>query len=147
MNSQAAEKAARAICEFEGKPVGITRSLGQIANLLPISHEMREGILALDRLSSASTKFRYPNPAGRLAQPPMPADLLDDIEEVGRFIDSARNFARIAREPLYRHPSAACQSLIVQSTATPSGFGPTITVSSGGGLNLTAISLFTLSSV
>ena len=97
LNSQAAEKAARAICEFERKPVGITHSLGQIASLLPNLHELREAILDLDRLSSASTKFRYPNPAGRLAQPPMPADLLDDIDEVGRFIERAKHFVRNAR--------------------------------------------------
>ncbi|MBN9309718.1 HEPN domain-containing protein [Devosia sp.] len=84
--SQAAEKAARAVCEQAGVPVGISHNLGQIANLLPSTHALRPAITALDYLSSASTKYRYPTVRGDVPKAPTTDELQRAVQDIQTFI-------------------------------------------------------------
>jgi HEPN domain-containing protein len=90
MVAQAAEKSARAILTNEGIAFGNLHSFGQMAQKLPADHPWRQRINDLDRLSSASTRYRYPTATGRLAQAPETKALRDDIHEVSRFLEDAR---------------------------------------------------------
>jgi HEPN domain-containing protein len=77
---QAAEKAARALLEHAGVPFGTSHNLGQMAEALPADHTLYERVMALDVLSPAATRFRYPAPTGRLSAPP-------DADALGRLLD------------------------------------------------------------
>lgn len=92
--SQAAEKAARAVCEHEGIPVGTTHNIGQIGALLPPEHPMRARIEAQNYHSPASTKYRYPDAAGRLPHEPDSTDMRRRIADVTAFLDEVRQFVR-----------------------------------------------------
>lgn len=92
--SQAAEKAARAVCEHENIPVGITHNIGQIGALLPTAHPMRAKIEAQNYHSPASTRYRYPDAAGRLPAEPSSADIEKRVAEVTAFLDAVRQFVR-----------------------------------------------------
>lgn len=92
--SQAAEKAARAVCEHAGIAVGISHNIGQIGALLPEGHPMRDAIEAQNYHSPASTRYRYPDPAGRL-----PRELKK--EEINRRLEDVREFIRAVREHIY----------------------------------------------
>lgn len=90
--SQAAEKASRAVCEFENIPVGNTHNFGQIAAMLPSDHALRGLINSLDTMSSASTKFRYPDARGQVPVPPSPEQLAARIADVEALISTVRKF-------------------------------------------------------
>jgi HEPN domain-containing protein len=90
--SQAAEKAARAVCEFEGIPVGTTHNIGQIGALLPLDHPLRNAIEAQNYQSSASTRYRYPDPSGRLPQPPAGDEIRRRIADVTGFLAEVEAF-------------------------------------------------------
>jgi HEPN domain-containing protein len=90
--SQAVEKAARAVCEFEGIQVGNTHNIGQIGALLPLDHPMRAHIEAQNYHSSASTRYRYPDPAGRLPSPPGREEMQRRRDDAERFVDAVRRF-------------------------------------------------------
>lgn len=92
--SQAVEKAARAVCVFEGVEVGTTHNIGQIGALLPDDHPLRQAIEEQNYQSSASTRFRYPDPAGRL-----PKEL--PKEEIDRRLDDARTFIGLVKTHVY----------------------------------------------
>jgi HEPN domain-containing protein len=84
---QVAERIARALLAHAGKPFGTSHNLGQMAETLPADHPLKARIKALDMLSPAATKFRYPSPVGRIAEAPS-ADVirktLDDLETLLR---------------------------------------------------------------
>jgi HEPN domain-containing protein len=90
--SQAAEKAARAVCEYEGIQVGTTHNIGQIGALLPHDHPMRAKIEAQNYHSSASTRYRYPDPAGRLPAPPAADEIRHRVDDVSAFLSVVREF-------------------------------------------------------
>jgi HEPN domain-containing protein len=90
--SQAAEKLARAICEFEGIPVGTTHNIGQIGALLPVDHPMRPLVEARNYQSSASTRYRYPDPAGRVPQPPAAEEIRRRLADVTEFKEVVERF-------------------------------------------------------
>ncbi len=92
--SQSVEKAARAVCAYEGFEVGPTHNIGQIGALLPDAHPLRQVIEAQNYHSAASTRFRYPDPAGRL-----PKEL--PKEEISRRLDDAREFIKRVKRPIY----------------------------------------------
>lgn len=92
--SQAAEKLARAVCEHEGILVGTTHNIGQIGALLPLEHPMRPLIEEQNYHSSASTRYRYPDPAGRLPQPPTAEEMRRRFEDVARFRAAVERFVR-----------------------------------------------------
>ena len=92
--SQAVEKAARAVCAHEGVEVGPTHNIGQIGALLPDTHPLRQVIEAQNYHSPASTRFRYPDPAGRL-----PREL--PKEEILRRLDDARAFIKLVKRHVY----------------------------------------------
>ncbi len=92
--SQAAEKAARAVCEFEEIAVGTTHSLSQISALLPPGHPLKQQIRELDYLSSSSTKYRYPAASGHISKPPEATKLKEDIEDVERFVEAAKDYIK-----------------------------------------------------
>lgn len=87
---QAVEKVARAVLAHEGIPFGTSHNIGQMAAALPAGHPWRPKLAAFDRLSPASTSFRYPTPGGRLAQPPPPAELRRELEQIERLLEEAR---------------------------------------------------------
>jgi HEPN domain-containing protein len=90
--SQAAEKGARAVCEYEGIQVGTTHNIGQIGALLRAEHPMRDRIEAQNYQSSASTRYRYPDPAGRLPQPPGADEIRRRVADVSAFLDEVAKF-------------------------------------------------------
>src|SRR5271168_1619027 len=61
---QAAEKLVRAVLEVEGIPAGPTHNLRTLTDLLGGGHELRADFLAVEELSSAATRFRYPGGHG-----------------------------------------------------------------------------------
>jgi len=94
---QAAEKAARAILIAAGVPFGTGHNLGQMAAALPATHTLRDAINALDKHSVAATRYRYPSPAGRLADVPTVEAVESGIEEVGAFIERVKRHLVPAR--------------------------------------------------
>ena len=89
---QSAEKIARAILTHEGVLFGTGHNLGQMAASLPSDHPWRAKLNALDKHSPAATRFRYPGPTGRLAEPPAAKQLEDDIRELSVLLEEARSF-------------------------------------------------------
>jgi len=97
---QAAEKATRAVLTAAGVPFGTSHNLGQMAAALPPAHPMRMAINALDKYSSAATKYRYPSPAGRLANARTSKEVASAIDEVAAFIAQVKDYFRtIALRP------------------------------------------------
>ena len=97
---QAAEKATRAVLTAAGVPFGTSHNLGQMAAALPPAHPMRMAINALDKDSSAATKYRYPSPAGRLANARTSKEVASAIDEVAAFIAQVKDYFRtIALRP------------------------------------------------
>lgn len=68
--SQAAEKGARALLDMAGTYGGLTHNFGDLALRLPEGHPLRQDVLDLDFLSSASTAGRY---ASGERDPPTPS--------------------------------------------------------------------------
>lgn len=89
--SQAAEKAARAVCVHEGIEVGTTHNIGQIGALLPIGHPLRDVIEGQNYHSPASTKFRYPDLMGRLPKELSKDEIKDRLDDVRAFIDTVKS--------------------------------------------------------
>jgi HEPN domain-containing protein len=89
---QSAEKIARAILAHAGVLFGTGHNLGQMAASLPHDHPWRDKLNALDKHSPAATRYRYPGPTGRLAEPPTPARLQEDIRELAGLLEEARRF-------------------------------------------------------
>jgi HEPN domain-containing protein len=89
---QSAEKIARAILTHAGVLFGTGHNLGQMAHALPPEHPWRDKLNALDKHSPAATRYRYPGSTGRLAEPPTPAQLADDIREIAALLDEAKRY-------------------------------------------------------
>jgi len=62
--------------------------------LLPDDHPLRQAIEEQNYQSSASTRFRYPDPAGRL-----PKEL--PKEEIDRRLDDVRKFIGLVKTHVY----------------------------------------------
>ena len=92
--AQAAEKAARAVCVHAGIEVGTTHNIGQIGASLPVGHALRQAIEAQNYHSPASTRYRYPDPSGRL-----PKELPTD--EIRRRLADVRAFVDLVRSHVY----------------------------------------------
>jgi hypothetical protein len=58
------EKLLRAVLELENFPAGPSHNIMGFAQLLPSNHDLRDMFLEFDDLSSASTRYRYPNERG-----------------------------------------------------------------------------------
>lgn len=89
--SQAAEKAARAVCAHAGVEVGPIHNIGQIGALLPNDHPLRQAIEDQNYHSSASTKFRYPDPVGRLPKELPKDEIRRRLNDVREFIEQVKN--------------------------------------------------------
>lgn len=89
---QTAEKIARAILAISDVPFGTGHNLGQMAAALPAGHSWREKLKALDKHSPAATRYRYPGPTGRLAEPPNTERLNEDIRELSDLLEEARKY-------------------------------------------------------
>jgi HEPN domain-containing protein len=89
---QSAEKIARAILAHAGVLFSTGHNLGQMAAALPLDHPWRDKLNALDKHSPAATRYRYPGPTGRLAEPPSAERLQEDIREIAALLDEARLF-------------------------------------------------------
>src|SRR5688572_8766015 len=57
---QCVEKLLRGVLEVEGRPAGTSHSIRGLSELLPAEHALKSQFVALDELSSASTRYRYP---------------------------------------------------------------------------------------
>lgn len=93
---QAAEKLARAILTSEKMAFGTSHNLGQMAATLPPSHPWRPRLMALDKHSPAATRYRYPAPGGRLAEPPPQGRIEADIAELRALLDEAKQSLGLA---------------------------------------------------
>ena len=89
---QSAEKIARAVLAHAGVLFGTGHNLGQMAASLPPDHPWRAKLNALDKHSPAATRYRYPGPTGRLAEPPSAARLQEDVRELSVLLEEARRF-------------------------------------------------------
>lgn len=96
---QSAEKIARAILAHAGVLFSTGHNLSQMAAALPPDHPWRRKLNALDKHSPAATRYRYPGPTGRLADPPSPARLQEDIRELAAVLDEARQFVGTRTAP------------------------------------------------
>ncbi len=61
---QAVEKLLRAVLELEAIPAGPSHNIAALAELLPAAHNLKQVFLSFDDLSTASTRYRYPNERG-----------------------------------------------------------------------------------
>jgi len=61
---QSVEKLLRAVLELEAVPAGPSHNIAALAQLLPSDHELKSVFLSFDDLSTASTRYRYPNERG-----------------------------------------------------------------------------------
>jgi HEPN domain-containing protein len=66
---QSVEKTLRAVLERDGVPAGPGHNIANLVSLLSKEHELRGAFLAFDDLSTASTRYRYPNEKGFVAGP------------------------------------------------------------------------------
>ncbi len=55
---------------------------------------LRASVNGLDKFSTAATKYRYPTPAGRLAQAPSAAEVAAGVKEVATFIEQVKQHVR-----------------------------------------------------
>lgn len=72
---QSVEKLLRAVIEAEDKRAGTTHNIRELADLIGPRHELRNHFLALEDLSFAATRYRYPTGSGGLAVPPTSDEL------------------------------------------------------------------------
>jgi HEPN domain-containing protein len=81
---QSVEKLARGILEMLDVPVGPTHNIHQLAQLMEGKDAWREQFAALDELSVAATRYRYPGPKGNLSAMPKDrlARLLGDVDRM-----------------------------------------------------------------
>lgn len=91
---QAAEKMARAILTDAVVLFGTGHNLGQMAAALPADHPFRVKLTALDKHSPAATRYRYPGPTGKLAEPPRLAQLQADIRELDDLLTDVRAYLK-----------------------------------------------------
>jgi len=96
---QCAEKIARAILTHAGALFGTGHNLGQMASALAPTHPWHDKLNALDKHSPAATRYRYPGPTGRLANPPSIEQLREDIAELSGLLEEARRYTGVARDP------------------------------------------------
>jgi HEPN domain-containing protein len=90
---QVTERIARALLTHAGRAFGTAHNLGQMAETLPEDHPFKSRIKALDELSTAATKFRYPSPTGRLAIPPSAEALRKTLDEIEVLLRDAKAHA------------------------------------------------------
>lgn len=104
--SQAAEKAARAVCEHAGIQVGTTHNIGHIGSMLPSEHPLRNLIEAQNHLSTASTKYRYPDVFGRVPKEPSETNIRIMISEVRDFVEVVKDYVNrgLLPTPIGRKP-------------------------------------------
>jgi HEPN domain-containing protein len=89
---QVAERIARALLTHAEKPFGNIHNLGQMAESLPVAHPLRSRIKALDELSPAATRFRYPSPAGRLAEPPPKEVIRKTLDDLAGLLRDTKTY-------------------------------------------------------
>jgi HEPN domain-containing protein len=85
---QTVEKLLRAVLEVEGIPAGPSHSILGLAQMLPGEHALKNEFLQFDDLSTASTRYRYPNERGvvRSVDPKQVASRLDDVRSLDRAV-------------------------------------------------------------
>ncbi len=90
---QSVEKLLRAVLELELVPAGPSHNIMALAELLPADHELKAVFLALDDLSTASTRYRYPNERGivRSVDPQQVQKRLSDVRSLDQQV---RTFVR-----------------------------------------------------
>lgn len=64
---QSVEKLLRGVLEMLDVPAGPSHNIDHLARLIPQRAEWTERFAALDELSVASTRYRYPGPKGTIA--------------------------------------------------------------------------------
>ena len=69
MMQQSIEKTLRAVLERDCIPVGPSHNIANLVTLLRTPHALSTEFLAFDDLSAASTRYRYPNEKGIVAEP------------------------------------------------------------------------------
>jgi len=90
---QTVEKLIRAVLESAERPAGTAHNLSFLAGLLPADHNLRNRFMEFERLSSASTRYRYPSGTGLV--PTISAeDVARDWEAVGRLRIEVRSFLK-----------------------------------------------------
>jgi HEPN domain-containing protein len=70
---QSVEKTLRAVLERDGIPAGPGHNIANLVSLLGKEHTLRSAFLAFDDLSTASTRYRYPNERGGISGPDIAA--------------------------------------------------------------------------
>jgi len=85
---QTVEKLLRAVLELEGIPAGPSHNILGLAEMLPDGHEFKEVLVSFDDLSTASTRYRYPNERGvvRSIDPKQVTSRLADVRDLDRSV-------------------------------------------------------------
>ncbi len=94
---QIAERIARALLEHSGVPFGTSHNIGQMAASLPEAHPFKQVLLNFDDLSPAATKYRYPSPSGRLADPPPAEDIQFALDGLATLLNEAKTYVSGSR--------------------------------------------------
>lgn len=144
LTAQAAEKAARAVVENAGYAVGTTHNFQQIAALLPGDHTMRAAIMELDSigLSTASTRYRYPDPSGRVPRPPRPDEMSSRIAKVEAFMELVQNHLsppKAATPDLEQLATGLRLRALAKGWEVPDNFVEKIQIYAADGAKLSAI--------
>lgn len=89
---QAVEKLLRAVIEPEGLVAGPTHNLRELARILGVEHPLYDDFIALDTLSPAATRYRYPSGAGRLADLPPEDEFEASLRSIAGLQDKVTRF-------------------------------------------------------
>jgi HEPN domain-containing protein len=89
---QIAERIARALLAHAGVPFGTSHNIGQMASSLPHGHPFKNALFDMDELSPAATKYRYPSPSGRLADPPPAQDIQYALDRLAALLMEAKAY-------------------------------------------------------
>ncbi|MFM9974195.1 MAG: HEPN domain-containing protein [Beijerinckiaceae bacterium] len=94
---QSVEKLVRALIEASGGVAGPTHNIGALADLLEISHPLRDQLKPLHELSVAATRYRYPTSGGNVFE--FEGDISAVIKEVDSFATAVTAYLKSQRLP------------------------------------------------
>ena len=89
---QSVEKLLRAVIEAEDRKAGITHNIRELASHLPDHNALKAAFVAHEDVSSAATRYRYPQGGGGLAEPDPPSDLEDELRSIAQLRQSVLSF-------------------------------------------------------
>ena len=87
---QAAEKLVKAVLLHHGVEGGAEHHLDALVGKLPDDHPWKPRLRTLDKYTPYATAYRYPGSSGRVPTAPDPKQVVDDAEQITKWIAEAR---------------------------------------------------------